>query len=580
MPFSAFGLHPKLLLALKGLGFEKPTPIQQMAIPPLLQGRDALGAAATGSGKTAAFLLPILHHLLEKPRGETRALVLAPTRELAAQIAQHLGALAAHTPLRGAAVYGGVGMEPQVRAFQKGVDVIIATPGRLLDHFQYSYAGLGSLEFLVLDEADRMLDMGFLPDVRRILDRLPAKRQTLLFSATLPPPIVELAGVMLREPVRLNVERRSAPAEGIAHAVFPVAQELKSHLLLEILKRPEARSVLCFTRTKHRANRLADFLGKRGVECARIHGSRSQAQRTEALEGFKSGRYRVLVATDIAARGIDVESLGLVVNFDVPGVPEDYIHRAGRTARADATGDAFTLVSPQEEGDLRTIESHMGRRIPRRKVEGFDYAHRPAERLEVPLSERIAAIRARKAEERARAKAKAAARAQREQEAAARSARGQAAPQRPRRSAAVRPSAKPPSSPFRPAGHPTADEVDGNRVVPDAARPGRSPYAPFRSRDRRPVPPGEVDGNRDLPVQRPAPPGDRRRHPKGARPFQGSAPAYPARGADGQPPVTTAGVREDVHRSHRNETGGRSNWGKAWRERLSRGHVFPSDPQE
>jgi ATP-dependent RNA helicase RhlE len=361
----------------------------------------------TGSGKTAAFLLPILHNLLGKRRGITRALVVAPTRELAAQIAEHLRELAAHTGLTGAAVYGGVAMGPQEQAFRKGVDVLIATPGRLLDHFQYPYARLDAIEYLVLDEADRMLDMGFLPDIRRILQHLPRKRRTLLFSATLPAPIVELAGDMLERPVALNIERKSAPATGITHSVYPVPHELKSHLLLEVLRKDSDRSVLAFTRTKHRANRLADFLERHGVACARIHGNRSQVQRTEALAGFKRGRFRVLVATDIAARGIDVEALGLVVNFDVPHVPEDYIHRVGRTARAEMTGEAYTFVSPDEEGELRAIERHMGKALPRTKVAGFDYQKRPAERLEIPLAERIAAIRARKAEERGRARAKA-----------------------------------------------------------------------------------------------------------------------------------------------------------------------------
>ena len=405
MSFAELGLHTELLQATQRMGFEHPTPIQRAAIPPLMQGRDVLATAVTGSGKTAAFLLPILHHLLGKRRGTTRALVVAPTRELAAQIADHLRDLAGHTGLTGAAVTGGVAMGPQAQAFRRGVDVLIATPGRLLDHFQYPYARLDGLEYLVLDEADRMLDMGFLPDIRRVLQHLPTKRRTLLFSATLPAPIVELAGDLLENPVALNIERKSAPAVGITHAVYPVPHELKSHLLLALLRQGPPRSVLAFTRTKHRANRLADFLERHGIVCARIHGNRSQAQRTEALAGFKQGRIRILVATDIAARGIDVEALGLVVNFDVPQVPEDYIHRVGRTARMEATGDAYTFVSPDEEGGLRAIERHMGKRLPRHTVAGFDYAKRPAERLEVPLAERIAALRARKAKERARATA-------------------------------------------------------------------------------------------------------------------------------------------------------------------------------
>ena len=407
MSFAELGLHADLVKVTQRLGFEHPTPIQRLAIPPLMQGRDVLATAVTGSGKTAAFLLPILHDLMGKRRGTTRALVVAPTRELAAQIAEHVRDLAGHTGLTGAAVYGGVAMGPQEHAFRKGVDVLIATPGRLLDHFQYPYAKLGGIEYLVLDEADRMLDMGFLPDIRRVLQHLPKKRRTLLFSATLPEPIVELASDMLENPVALNIERKSAPAAGITHTVYPVAHELKSHLLLELLRQGAARSILAFTRTKHRANRLADFLERHGIACARIHGNRSQAQRTEALAGFKKGHFRVLVATDIAARGIDVEALGLVVNFDVPHLPEDYIHRVGRTARVEATGDAYTFVSPDEEGGLRAIERHIGKRLPRQKVAGFDYEKRPAERLEIPLAERIATIRARKSDERARARANA-----------------------------------------------------------------------------------------------------------------------------------------------------------------------------
>ncbi|MDE2058284.1 MAG: DEAD/DEAH box helicase [candidate division NC10 bacterium] len=411
MSFSSFRLNANLLKAIHNMGFEHPTPIQRLAVPPLLEGRDVMASAVTGSGKTAAFLLPILHRLADKPRGTTRALVLAPTRELAAQISEHLHELAAHTSLKGAAVYGGVSMGPQEGAFRRGVDVLIATPGRLLDHFQYPYARLSGIEHLVLDEADRMLDMGFLPDIRRILQHVPKKRQTLLFSATLPAPIMELARDMLQNPVSLNIERKAAPAAGITHVAYPVPHELKSTLFLELVRTSASKHVLAFTRTKHRANRLADFLEKSGVTCERIHGNRSQAQRTDALASFKRGRCRVLVATDIAARGIDVEGLGLVVNFDVPQLPEDYIHRVGRTGRVDATGDAYTLVSPNEEDTLRAIERAIGTRLPRQKVPGFNYATTPTERFEIPLAERIAAIRARKAEERVRAKANAARRA-------------------------------------------------------------------------------------------------------------------------------------------------------------------------
>ena len=406
MPFSQFKLHPDLLRGLKDLGFARPTPIQADAIPPAVEGRDVLACAMTGSGKTVAFLLPILNQLIGKPRGTTRALILTPTRELAAQILEDLTDLTVHTPLNAAAVFGGVGMGPQEHAFRSGVDVIIGTPGRLLDHFRAPYAKLSGVEFLVLDEADRMLDMGFLPDIRRILRHIPRKRQTLFFSATMPPPIAELTREMLHDPVTINLERRSAPAIGITQAVYPAPQGVKPALLLKLLQ-GEVQDALVFTRTKHRADRLAKYLALHKVSVERIHGNRSQAQRTQALEGFKKGRYKVLVATDIAARGIDVTALGHVINFDVPAAPEDYIHRVGRTARAEMTGSAFTLVSPEEEADIRAIEKAIGRRLQRVTVPDFDYTPKAPERLEVPHAQRIAEIRARKAEERARARANA-----------------------------------------------------------------------------------------------------------------------------------------------------------------------------
>ena len=408
MAFSVFHLDRNLLKGIKELGFVRPTPIQGDAIPPALDGRDVLACASTGSGKTAAFLLPILHRLLSKPRGRTRALVLTPTRELAAQIVEQLNALATHTPVTAWAIIGGVGMGPQEHAFRSGMDVLVATPGRLLDHLKHPYAKLDSVEFLVLDEADRMLDMGFLPDIRRILRYVPAKRQTLFFSATIPAPIRTLASQMLKNPATINLDRSAAPAVGITQAVYPVPQELKAALFLSLLKRGDMKQALVFTRTKHRANRLAENLVRNGINAERIHGNRSQVQRTAALAGFKSGRYPVLVATDIAARGIDVEALGHVVNFDVPPAADDYIHRVGRTGRADAVGEAFTFVAPDEEGDLRNIERAIGRRLPRVTVPEFDYAARSATRLEVPIAERIAGIRARKKEERTRSAAKAA----------------------------------------------------------------------------------------------------------------------------------------------------------------------------
>jgi ATP-dependent RNA helicase RhlE len=393
LSFSHLSLHPHLLRAVSDLGFLKPTEVQERAIPPVLEGRDVLGRAVTGSGKTAAFVLPILHRIHGKPRGITRVLILTPTRELAAQIAEDLAALARHTPITATAVYGGVGMGPQEKALRRGVDVVVATPGRLLDHFRHGYAALRGLEVLVLDEADRMLDIGFLPDIRRILAHVPARRQTLLFSATLPPEIVALSRDILRDPVSIEIGRAStAPAAGVSHAAYPVRAELKPALLAELVKRGEMRSVIAFTRTKHRANRLADYLVRNGVTAGRIHGNRSQAQRTQALAGLKQGKFPVLVATDIAARGIDVEALSHVVNFDVPHSPEDYVHRVGRTARAGMTGDAFLFVSPEEEGLVTRIERAIGRRISRVTLPGFDYkktAEKPAVRAQrAPIAAR------------------------------------------------------------------------------------------------------------------------------------------------------------------------------------------------
>jgi ATP-dependent RNA helicase RhlE len=394
MSFTSFNLHPELLRAVNALGFIVPTAIQKDAIPPACQGRDVLACAMTGSGKTAAFLLPILQRLLDRPRGATRALVLAPTRELAAQIDEHRRELARFTRIGGGAIFGGVAMGPQESAFRRGAEILVATPGRLLDHFQYPYARLDALETLVIDEADRMLDMGFLPDIRRVLKALPARRrQTLLFSATLPAAIIDLARELLVDPVAINVERAAAPAVGISHSAYPVPSELKLPLLLELLEQPDVRNMLVFTRTKHRANRLAEGLGRRGVAVARIHGNRSQTQRTQALSAFKAGRVRVLVATDIAARGIDVTGLSHVVNFDVPHLAEDYIHRVGRTARAEAIGDAITLVSPQEEGGFRSCERAVGTRIARVTLPDFDYRARPIERLEVELARRFSNVR-------------------------------------------------------------------------------------------------------------------------------------------------------------------------------------------
>jgi ATP-dependent RNA helicase RhlE len=480
--FSALALHPNLLQGLKELGFARPTPIQGEAIPPALEGKDVLACAMTGSGKTYAFLLPILHQLMDKPRGRTRVLVLTPTRELAAQILESFNDVVVHTPLTGAAVFGGVGMGPQEHAFRTGVDVMIATPGRLLDHFRSPYGKLDHLEFLVLDEADRMLDMGFLPDIKKILRHLPTKkRQTLFFSATMPAPIAALAHEMLQKPVTLNLQRQAAPAKGITQAVYPVAQDLKSALLIALLKRGDMPQALVFTRTKHRANRLASQLVTAGLKAERIHGNRSQSQRTQALAGFKDGTYQVLVATDIAARGIDVEALGHVVNFDVPVAPEDYIHRVGRTARAEATGEAFTFVSPEEEGELKTIERAIKRQLPRVTVPDFDYTAKPQAKLEVPLAERIAEIRRKKADDRARAAAKVARRtASQDADSARKQTRDAGAKPAGGRSAGSRGAAAPKSGGGSSGGSSAAGGTAGakraGRRPPRGPRTGDSPY--------------------------------------------------------------------------------------------------------
>jgi ATP-dependent RNA helicase RhlE len=365
--FDQLGLQPALLRAVHDLKFTEPTPIQIMSIPPALAGRDVLASAETGSGKSAAFGLPILNKLIDMPRGKTRALILAPTRELAEQIATHLSALAKHTNIRVAAVYGGVGFGPQATAFKRGSDIIVATPGRLLDHIERGTAKLNDVSMLVLDEADRMLDMGFLPPVRRILRYIARERQTFFFSATLPPMISGLIREMLHDPARVELAAKPSPVAGLTQTVYAVPNEKKTDLFLELLKDNTIYSAIAFTRTKARANRLAAALEKHRIPSDLIHGDRSQSQRTRALEDFKRGKHRVLVATDIAARGIDILELGHVVNYDVPRAAEDYMHRIGRTARAQSTGDAITFVSSDEEPLMKQIEYLLGKRLDRSK---------------------------------------------------------------------------------------------------------------------------------------------------------------------------------------------------------------------
>ena len=375
--FENLGLDPALVKAVDAIGYEAPTPIQREAIPAILAGRDVIGTAQTGSGKTAAFLLPILQRLMKQPAGKTRALILSPTRELAAQTEAALRPLAKGTRIRGAAVYGGVGMAPQEHALRAGVDVVVATPGRLLDHMERRNVDFRGLQVLVLDEADRMLDMGFLPDVRRIVGALPRERQTLLFSATMPPEIETLSRSIMRDPVLISVSPPHRPPPTIRHEVYPVPQHLKTALLIQLLGREDMLSVLVFVRTKRRADRVARQVEYARFPVARIHGDRSQSQRELALEGFRSGRHQVLVATDVAARGIDVTGISHVVNYDVPMVPLDYVHRVGRTARMEAEGEAITFVSSEEENDLHGIEKILGKKIPRVTLPDFDYKAPP-----------------------------------------------------------------------------------------------------------------------------------------------------------------------------------------------------------
>jgi ATP-dependent RNA helicase RhlE len=371
--FDDLPLNAQLRAGIREMGYSQPTAIQQGAIPDAVRGRDLIGTAQTGTGKTAAFLLPILERLMSRPRGRILALVLTPTRELALQAEGFLAQLGRHTGLRGAAVYGGVGMVPQERALRGGAEIIIATPGRLLDHMQRGYVDFRSLEILVLDEADRMLDMGFLPDVRRIHDRLPRNRQTMLFSATMPPEIVRLSRDFLRDPRMVHVAAETVAAVGVSHLAVPAPSAQKTAMLCRLLDDATMTSVLVFVRTKRRADRLVRDLARAGISVGVIHGNKSQNQRVLALEGFRSGSHRVLVATDIAARGVDVEGVSHVINYDVPHEPGTYVHRVGRTARAQRRGDAITLVAPEEAQDMARVERTLGEKIPRANMPGWDY---------------------------------------------------------------------------------------------------------------------------------------------------------------------------------------------------------------
>src|SRR2546423_11832544 len=374
MPFTKFGLSPAVLQGVKAMGYIEPTPVQLRTIPLMLAGRDVIGSAQTGTGKTAAFALPILSQL-GQPGNVTRALILEPTRELAAQVETHFRDLARFTNIRVAVVFGGVGYGLQNEALKTGVDVIVATPGRLLDHLGRGTCRLDQVKHLVLDEADRMLDMGFLPDVRRIVERCPRQRQTSLFSATIPPQIETLIHWAMKNPETIEIGARRTPAETVKHVIYPVSDSQKVDLLLELLKRVNYDSVIVFCRTKYGADRVAHLLKRNTHAVAVLHSNRTQREREQALRGFRDGRYEVLVATDIAARGLDIADVSHVINYDVPQHPEDYIHRIGRTGRMEATGDAFTLMVAEDGRHVQAIERFISQKIPRVKLEDFTYRY-------------------------------------------------------------------------------------------------------------------------------------------------------------------------------------------------------------
>jgi len=384
MTFQEFKFHPDVAAGIAAAGYVTPTPIQSQAIPAVMAGRDVMGLAQTGTGKTAAFALPILNRLQPGPRGKVRTLVVAPTRELAEQINESFLALGKATRLTSTTIYGGVGNNPQVAALRRGVDIVVACPGRLLDHIGQGTIDLSKLEVLVLDEADQMFDMGFLPDIRRILKALPKTRQTLLFSATMPDAIRGLANETLANPVTVQVDR-VAPAVTVSHALYPVEPHLKTALLLGLLQHTDTESVLVFTRTKHRARRLGEQLEKAGYRAASLQGNLSQNRRQAALDGFRDGSFQILVATDIAARGIDVSQISHVINYDIPDTADAYIHRIGRTGRAARTGDAFTLVSQEDALMVRAIEKALGKPLARRQLTGFDYTV-PAPRKDIEFA--------------------------------------------------------------------------------------------------------------------------------------------------------------------------------------------------
>jgi ATP-dependent RNA helicase RhlE len=372
-PFTKLGLNDAIAFAVAEMGYAEPTPIQAQAVPVVLAGQDVIGSAQTGTGKTAAFALPILHRL--GGHGKMRCLVLEPTRELALQVEEAFQKFSKYTDITATVVYGGVGYGKQRDDLRRGIDVLAATPGRLLDHIEQGDVKLADIEILVLDEVDRMLDMGFLPDVKRIIQKCPQARQTLFFSATMPPELAQLSSWALRSPVEIKIGQRRSAAETVAHAFYPVVASQKFDLLTELLKRTEFKSLIIFTRTKMGADRIAHRLEAEKHTVGVIHSDRSQRERVEALQGFKDGKFEVLVATDIAARGLDIAGVSHVINYDVPENAEDYVHRIGRTGRAQTTGDAFTLVTEEDVRDARSIERFIGAPIERKKIDGFPYVY-------------------------------------------------------------------------------------------------------------------------------------------------------------------------------------------------------------
>ena len=373
MSFERFSFDRRIAAGVKSVGYKTPTPIQAKAIPVVMTGRDMLGLAQTGTGKTAAFVLPILHRLSEGPRGKIRALIVAPTRELAEQIHQEIVKLGKNTQVRSVPIYGGVSKKPQLAALKRGVEIVVACPGRLLDHVDEGDLNLSDVEILVLDEADRMCDMGFLPDIKRIIRQVPEKRQTLFFSATMPRDIRALADRILEQPETIQVGA-SAPAQTVSHALYPVPEDQRKELLASLLKRTSTGRVLVFTRTKHRARNLASFLYKRGHRVSALQGNMTQNQRQRAIDGFRKGRFDMLVATDIAARGIDVTGISHVINFDMPDTVDAYTHRIGRTGRAKRSGEAFTFAIRGDGLMIKQIEKTLGTKLERRRLEGFEYA--------------------------------------------------------------------------------------------------------------------------------------------------------------------------------------------------------------